>query len=587
MAADPEHVGAKAANLARCAAAGLPVVPGVVVTTAATDRWSPGEAPPEEVLDELRTAVDALTRLHPAPFVVRSSSTAEDAEHSSMAGRFRSVLDVADWDDLVGAVRAVRDSAVLDGAQPESGRPLAVLIQPQISARHGGVLFGADPVEGDDGHLVVEVVAGDPSAVVGGRASARHLVLSRRGRRVSSSGDGPSPGRRERRALAALAARVERLFHGPQDVEWATGDDGRVWLLQSRPITAVAEQAPTGPVLGPGPVAETFPEPLRRLEIEAWLEPLRDGITEALRATGAVSTRRVTSSPVALAVDDWAAVDLELLGVHRQRRRVLNPLTGMRRLHGAWRVGRLRAALPALAADLAEQVEVHLAGVPPLAELTDADLATVIVNARAELACVHAHEILAGMLLAAEDGSTPAPALALEALARARAHGRGDGEAIATEPVVLSLVPPRFGGTTSLPETVHAPPDGPREAGGRLDVRDLLRVRARWLQELGARAMRELGERLTAMRRLAGPELVRNLGLDELRRVVAGDSLPADLPRRVRQAPGPPLPSQFRLTPSGGGGRPAGVGALRGPRCRRRPGRRPRPPPAARPGRAG
>jgi rifampicin phosphotransferase len=139
-AADPEHVGAKAANLARCAAAGLPVLPGVVVTTAATDRWSPGEAPPAEVLDKLHTAVDALTRLHPAPFVVRSSSTAEDAEHSSMAGRFRSVLDVADWDDLVGAVRAVRDSAVLDGAQPESGRPLAVLIQPQISARHGGVL---------------------------------------------------------------------------------------------------------------------------------------------------------------------------------------------------------------------------------------------------------------------------------------------------------------------------------------------------------------------------------------------------------------------------------------------------------------
>jgi pyruvate,water dikinase len=63
--------------------------------------------------------------------------------------------------------------------------------------------------------------------------------------------------------------------------------------------------------------------------------------------------------------------------------------------------------------------------------------------------------------------------------------------------------------------------------------------------------MRELGERLTAMRRLAGPELVRDLGLDELRCVVAGDSLPADLPRRVRQAPGAPLPSQFRLTPSG------------------------------------
>jgi pyruvate,water dikinase len=53
------------------------------------------------------------------------------------------------------------------------------------------------------------------------------------------------------------------------------------------------------------------------------------------------------------------------------------------------------------------------------------------------------------------------------------------------------------------------------------------------------------------MGELARPELVRDLGLDELRRFVAGGSLPADLPRRPRQPAGPPLPSQFRLTPGG------------------------------------
>jgi pyruvate,water dikinase len=53
------------------------------------------------------------------------------------------------------------------------------------------------------------------------------------------------------------------------------------------------------------------------------------------------------------------------------------------------------------------------------------------------------------------------------------------------------------------------------------------------------------------MGRLARPELVRDLGLDELRRVVAGGLVPADLAQRARHAPGPPLPSQFRLTPAG------------------------------------
>jgi hypothetical protein len=183
-----------------------------------------------------------------------------------MAGRFLSVLDVVGWPRVLEAVRAVRDSAALEGARPRSTRPLAVLVQPQIPARHGGVLFGADPVDGNARHLVVEIVAGNPSALVGGQATARHLVLSPRGRCISSVGDGPSPGRRERHALVDLAGRVERLFRRPQDVEWALGEDGRLWLLQSRPITAVAETAPSGPILGPGPVAETFPGSRRRCE---------------------------------------------------------------------------------------------------------------------------------------------------------------------------------------------------------------------------------------------------------------------------------------------------------------------------------
>jgi pyruvate,water dikinase len=564
---DASLVGAKAANLARCAAAYLPVLAGVVVTTAATELWQPGEEPPDEVLDALRSALRDLTRGRPGPLVVRSSSTAEDAEHSSMAGRFRSVLGIDGWAGVVAAVRAVRDSALLGDDPPEQARPLAVLVQPQIPARHGGVLFGTDPVDGDRGHLVVEVVPGNPSTLVSGEATARHLVLSRRGRRLSSLGDGPAPGRRERRALASLARRAERLFHGPQDVEWAY-DGARVWLLQSRPVTAVAERTPTGPVLGPGPVAETFPDPLRRLEVESWLEPVRDGIVEALRATRAVPARRLDSSPVALAVGGWAAVDLELLGVHRSRGPTLNPLVGTRRLVAACRVGRLRATLPALAAELIAEVDEHLADVPPLAALSDDDLVRVIANARAELGCVHAHEILAGMLLAPERESTPAPALALAALAGARATGHADGETIAEEPVVLTLMPPRFGGTAALPASLAVAPGARRAAPGRLDVRDTLRVRARWLQELGARAMGELGTRLTAAGRLPAAGLVRDVGLAELERLVAGDAPPPDLADRAAQGAGPPLPPQFRLTPGGAAvavrpaaGRRAGLGA--------------------------
>jgi len=546
-ATDPTLVGAKAANLARCAAAGLPVLPGVVVTTAGTDRWRPGETPSRRVLGILRAAVDTLLPAGAGTLVVRSSSTVEDAEQSSMAGRFRSVLDVRGWDAVVAAVWAVRDSAAVVGWDRVS--PLAVLIQPQLAAEHGGVLFGADPVEGDDGHLVVELAPGNPSALVGGEVTARHLVLSRRGRRISSVGHGPSPGRRERRALAELAARVNRLFDGPQDVEWAFARD-RVWLLQSRPITAVAERSPTGPILGSGPVADTFPEPLGRLESEAWLAPLREGIVHALKETGVVPARRLAASPVAVTVGGWAAVDLELLGVHRRPGRAFSPLAGTRRLVAAWRVGRLRAALPRLASDLAARVDRDLAEIPRLAQLGDRELVTVTANTRAELASVHAYEILAGMLLPDEAGCTPAPALALAALARARRAGRADVEAIAADPVLLTLSPPRFGGTGSLPASVPQPEAGTLPGEARLGTRDLLRVRARWLQELSARAMGELGARLAAAGRLDQPQCVRQMSLEELGAAIAGDPLPADLSRRA-EPPGPPLPPRFRLTAGG------------------------------------
>jgi pyruvate,water dikinase len=465
-----------------------------------------------------------------------------------MAGRFRSVLDVTGWEMVVEAVRAVRDSAVLDGEH--AARPLAVLIQVQVAAEHGGVLFGADPVSGDDRHLVVEVVGGNPSALVGGSVTARHVVLSRRGRAISATGEGPLLGHHERRALAVLAGRVRTLFEGPQDVEWAY-DGKRVWLLQSRPITAVAEGVPRGAVLGPGPVADTFPEPLRRLEAEAWLEPLKEGIVWALRATAALPPRRLASSPVVCSVGGWPAVDLELLGLHRRPRRGLSPFVGARRLRAAWRVGRLRAALPALASDLAARVDDDLATVPPLAEVGDADLVTLIANTQAELACVHGYEVLAGMLLGAEAGCCPAPALALDALARARVEARTDGEAIASEPILLMLMPPRFGGAAGLPPVLPGARAAAALAGGRLGTRDILRVRTRWLQEVGGRAMAEIANRLVAAGRLDRPELVREFGLGELGVVAAGGAVPDDLAYRAERPAGPPLPARFRLTSAG------------------------------------
>jgi pyruvate,water dikinase len=551
-ALDAALTGAKAANLARASAHGLPVLPGFVVTTAATA----GGILPGDIIPDLLEALAALRRDWPGDCVVRSSSTVEDRTTSSMAGQFTSLLGITDPDVFIAAVRTVLASAEHPRDERTAAQPMAVLVQPQLKTSCGGVLFGLDPVTGDTHHLIVEAVPGTPDSLVSGTATATHCVLGRRGRLAGGrSASAPALlGRSHRRRLARLARDAAGAFGGPQDVEWAFGPDDRLWMLQSRAVTAAGDGVLAGgPVLGPGPIAETFPEPLSPLEIDLWADPLRAGVAAAIAATGAVPARRVARSPIIAVVGGRLAADLELFGTVPPGGRIprwLRPLTGVRRVVVAWRVGRLRAALPGLAAEVVRRADDDLSAVGPLCDVADGPLLDMLDRLRQELIALHGHEILAGMLLHEGTDGTSLPAVALQALRRGRADGLGDDEIVARDPVVLALTPPAV-----LPGAIRHLPDVEGEARtyaeiGALGWRDSLRLRSRWAQELGARAAGELGHRLSARGVLAEPVAVRFLHLGELRGAVERDSLP-DLGERVTASAGAPLPTAFRLTPAG------------------------------------
>ena len=561
-ATDGTLVGAKAANLARAERAGLPVLPGAVLTTA----WdSTGWSHPSrfDLPGPARAAWRTLGNEGERPLVVRSSSTNEDGGTSSMAGVFTSVLDVTDWASFVEAVDRVLESGRL--ADVPDAR-MAVLVQPQISPRWGGVLFGADPVSGRTDRLLVSAVEGGPDKLVSGLDDGWTAVLSPRGRVLENRGHEQIPlPRPTLRALARLAARAADAFGGPQDIEWAVDHDGTVWLLQSRPITTATGRA-GGPVLGAGPLAETLPEPLSRLESDLWLEPLGEGLEQALLLTGAVSTRALRRSPVARAVDGWAVADLVHLGVapvrHKLLRR-LDPRPPARRLRAAWRTGRLSRALPTLARDVVEQIDRDLAAVPRIDELSNGDLLAVLANGRTALRALHGYEALAGMLVPDAGTGTTAATLALSAVAEARAEGVDLDELVETDPVVLALAPPRIDGDPVLasraPGIIDLRPSAPsltpvdEPASDEAVVREALRLRARWVQELTARAAWQLGHRLVCVGVLPDQRAVRLLSLDELRTAVRTRSVPDDLhERRDPAVIAPrPLPAQFRLTPDG------------------------------------
>jgi pyruvate,water dikinase len=309
-------------------------------------------------------------------------------------------------------------------------------------------------------------------------------------------------------------------------------------------------------------VAETFPEPLQPLETDLWVPPLREALRQALLLAGTAEVSAVEGSPLVTVLGGRVAVDLDLLEPREEAPRLrdrLDPRPRLRRLRASWRVGRLRSALPVLAEDVLGSADHVLGGVPALHELTDRQLVAVLHRAGPALVSVHAHEVLMGMLVDPAAPRLTGVSAAMRVLARSRGAGLTDTEIVAANPVVLALAAPLICRFPQLPPEVEAPegaPPGDGDDAGLL--REALRLRVRWIQEVTARVAWTLGERLAETGRLPRAEDVRGLRLADLTAAVQDDTLELS-PEAVE--PEEPLPARFRL---GNTGRPIPVSGTAG-----------------------
>jgi pyruvate,water dikinase len=576
-ATDPAVTGGKAAALARAQAAGLRTLGGIVLTTTFCNEVDRGEAVAGHpaVAEAFRRAGGDRRGI-----VARSSSVVEDTAESSMAGQFTSVIGIHGLEAFTDAVRAVLDSRVAAGAE---GDPIAVLVQPLLDPDVGGVMFGVDPVSGRSDRRVVSAVRGAPEPLVSGEVEGSRYVLDTAGDALEfAANDGPKLSRARLRALARLSAAVASTFGGPQDVEWAIGRDETLWLLQSRPVTSEVRGVPRGPIYGPGPVAETFPEPLTELERDLWVPPLREAVQEAVRLAGSASHKELAASEVVVAIDGHVAIDLRLAGEISPPRSIghkLNPVPALGRLRGAWRVGRLRAALPRLSEDLLDRVDADLEAVPALHELTSRQLIALLHRGRTILRALHAHEILMGMLTDTGGNRMTGASVALRVLVEAREDGLSDEEILNRSPIVLALVAPKVAPYPELPPEATAINLGPDGDSGNDNgiLREALRLRVRWMQELSGRAAWTLGERLAASGDLTEPSLIRHMNLELIEAVATNRAVV--VPKLVAAHEhdfGAPLPAWFQISDIGrpiraqcgaevGGGTGAGGGLAAGP----------------------
>ncbi len=172
------------------------------------------------------------------PVAVRSSASAEDGRDVSFAGQFQSFLNLRSLEEVTTAVRrcqaSVRAPSVMEysrrsGIDPRTLR-MAVIVQRMIQPELAGVAFTVNPATGAE-EVVIEACAGLADALLAGHQAALpagHPLLEQ-----------------HRAEITRVAQAIQRHFGSPQDIEFAI-EDGRLFILQARPITRIQFAPGTG-----------------------------------------------------------------------------------------------------------------------------------------------------------------------------------------------------------------------------------------------------------------------------------------------------------------------------------------------------
>jgi pyruvate,water dikinase len=288
--------GGKAENLGDLCRLGLPVPPGFAISAYAQKLFFDQSALEEYIhnaiagagkkqLEGLNEASAAIRdRILGAPLpaelsellhqhlenlgtdrvAVRSSALQED-RYFSFAGQFETILNVP-----LGFVEQRYKEVVASQFTPRAlyycqtkgfsyqEMAMGVVVMKMVEARAAGVLYTADPRQGQAA-TIVNAVCGLGSLAVGGqvepdvyRVEESQVVAQQAGQKEHMHVPAPEGGIAEAVTpielgglclsepevlhLASLGAKVEESFGQPQDIEWALDTGGGLYLLQARPL---------------------------------------------------------------------------------------------------------------------------------------------------------------------------------------------------------------------------------------------------------------------------------------------------------------------------------------------------------------
>ncbi len=226
---------------------------------------------PPEIEEAVQTISRELEEKHGRKmyWAVRSSAIGEDLENS-FAGQFSSILNVPTdrllekYKEVVASKYNARNMLYqrMKGIRPDDVN-MSVGIIEMVRPMTSGVLYTVEPMRPDSGELVVSAIWGLGQLLVEGVTSADMFVIRREpgfplvkeeiARKemclISLDAGGvehdmtceddcriPCLTHEQLQILGETGLKIEKHFKSPQDIEWCFDQDGKLVVVQTRPL---------------------------------------------------------------------------------------------------------------------------------------------------------------------------------------------------------------------------------------------------------------------------------------------------------------------------------------------------------------
>lgn len=173
---------------------------------------------------------------------VRSSASNEDGQNFSNAGQYKTRLDVtADglFDAVTECLASLHDERAIAYSVNFLGGGTAkmnLVVQTMADAKYAGVMFTSDPSDKDN--VLIEAVAGAGENLVSGVQSSHSYSVSKKN--FTNVSDGMLTGE-QLETLYREGLQIAKRFGNEADLEWVIGENGKLYWLQVRPITTLAD----------------------------------------------------------------------------------------------------------------------------------------------------------------------------------------------------------------------------------------------------------------------------------------------------------------------------------------------------------